>query len=325
MRAPRLSSVLLLLLAALAAVVGSSARGEEAAARRPIAIDDLARIRAVSSPDVSPDGKWIAYTVSTTDVEKDKRDTDLWMVSWDGREQVRLTSSAGRRDRAALEPGRPLPRLSRLPRHRGREEEGRRRSGCSTGRGGEAQKLTDIKGGVSDYAWSPDGKRLVLVVGRQRPGRRAGEDGRLEAQDGAADRHRPLSLQAGPRRLSQVALLRTSGSSTWRRGRPSRSPTGPCDDSDAGLVARRHADRLRQRARRRIPTAATTPNIFVVEAKAGAEPRPAHDLRRARRRPPVVEPDGRGSPTSRATSRGTPPTDRTSWPSSRRPAVSRAC
>ncbi len=30
--------------------------------------------------------------------------------------------------------------------------------------GGEAQKLTDLKGGVSDYSWSPDGRRLVLVV-----------------------------------------------------------------------------------------------------------------------------------------------------------------
>ena len=30
--------------------------------------------------------------------------------------------------------------------------------------GGEAEKLTDIKGGVTAYAWSPDGKRLVLVV-----------------------------------------------------------------------------------------------------------------------------------------------------------------
>ena len=30
--------------------------------------------------------------------------------------------------------------------------------------GGEAQKLTDVKGGVSEYAWSPDGKRLVLAV-----------------------------------------------------------------------------------------------------------------------------------------------------------------
>jgi Tol biopolymer transport system component len=32
---------------------------------------------------VSPDGKWVAYTVGTVDADKDKRDTDLWMSSWD--------------------------------------------------------------------------------------------------------------------------------------------------------------------------------------------------------------------------------------------------
>ena len=48
-------------------------------------------MRAVGDPQVSPDGKWVAYTVGTVDAEKDKRDTDIWMVSWDGAEQIRLT------------------------------------------------------------------------------------------------------------------------------------------------------------------------------------------------------------------------------------------
>ena len=44
--------------------------------------------------------------------------------------------------------------------------------------GGEAIKLTDIKGGISDYAWSPDSKRFVLVVEDPDPsdaGRRSGQ------------------------------------------------------------------------------------------------------------------------------------------------------
>src|SRR2546428_3906933 len=61
--------------------------------KRPIALDDLARMRAVGDPQVSSDGKWVAYTVGTVDAEKDKRDTDIWMVSWDGAEQIRLTST----------------------------------------------------------------------------------------------------------------------------------------------------------------------------------------------------------------------------------------
>src|SRR5262249_41369424 len=62
--------------------------------KRPLTLDDLAKIRTVGDPQVSPDGKWVAYTVGAVDIEKDKRDTDIWMVSWDGVDQVRLTSTA---------------------------------------------------------------------------------------------------------------------------------------------------------------------------------------------------------------------------------------
>src|SRR2546422_8401807 len=67
--------------------------------KRPIALDDLARLRTVGDPQVSPDGKWVAYTLETVDVEKDKRDTDLWMASWNGNEQIRLTSTTDSSER----------------------------------------------------------------------------------------------------------------------------------------------------------------------------------------------------------------------------------
>ena len=56
--------------------------------KRPLALDDQHKFLDVSDPQCSPDGKWIAYTVSSTDVKEDKRDTDLWMVSVDGKENL---------------------------------------------------------------------------------------------------------------------------------------------------------------------------------------------------------------------------------------------
>ena len=61
-------------------------------AKRAITLDDLAKFKTVADPQRSPDGKWVAYVVGSTDVEKDKRESDLWMVSWDGTQKVRLTS-----------------------------------------------------------------------------------------------------------------------------------------------------------------------------------------------------------------------------------------
>ena len=155
---------LAILIVAAAAVAQTSGQS----AKRPISLDDLFKIKSVGDPQRSPDGKWIAYAVGTTDVEKDKRDTDLWMVSWDGTEEVRLTSSPDGESTPRWSPdGRYLAFLA----SRGTEDE--KKLGAQVWlldrRGGEAWKLTEVKGGVDEYAWSPDGRRLVLAVSEQDP------------------------------------------------------------------------------------------------------------------------------------------------------------
>lgn len=138
---------------------------------RAFTLDDLAKLKYVSDPERSPDGKWVAYTVSNIDVEKDKRDSDVWMVSWDGSEQVRLTSSKESESQPEWSPdGKYLAFLT--SRAIGGSDEDDEKKDKKKGAqvwllnraGGEAEKLTDIEGNIDDYAWSPDSKRLVLVV-----------------------------------------------------------------------------------------------------------------------------------------------------------------
>ena len=64
-----------------------------APATRPFSLDDLARMKRVSDPEISPEGGWVAYTVRSVDVKEDQNDTDVWMTSWDGKDSVRLTTS----------------------------------------------------------------------------------------------------------------------------------------------------------------------------------------------------------------------------------------
>lgn len=149
-----------LALAALfsAAFAAPLAAQTAAATPRPIVPADLLRLRSVGDPQVSPDGEWVAFTVSRVDSTKDKRDTDVHMVRWDGTRAVRLTSSSESESQPRWSPdGRYLSFVSS-------------RQGSESSQlwlleraGGEAQRVTELDEGVDDYVWSPDGSRIVIV------------------------------------------------------------------------------------------------------------------------------------------------------------------
>jgi dipeptidyl aminopeptidase/acylaminoacyl peptidase len=61
--------------------------------RHRFGLDDLARLRDVSDPQISPEGTWVAYVVSSVDRERDEETGDIWMTSWDGERHVQLTTS----------------------------------------------------------------------------------------------------------------------------------------------------------------------------------------------------------------------------------------
>jgi Tol biopolymer transport system component len=61
--------------------------------KRPIVPADVYRLQEITDPQVSPDGNWVAYTLSSVDSAKDKRNEDIWMISWDGKQNIQLTNS----------------------------------------------------------------------------------------------------------------------------------------------------------------------------------------------------------------------------------------
>ncbi len=134
-------------------------------AKHPLGLDDIARIREVRDPQCSPDGQWVAYSVGTIDVKEDKHDSDVWMVSYDGKTDLRVTSSPESEGTPRWSPdGRYLSFLSsRAGKARGNQV------WILDRRGGEASQLTGVKGRLQSYEWSPDSKRLALVVGDPDP------------------------------------------------------------------------------------------------------------------------------------------------------------
>jgi len=135
------------------------------AEKRQLDFSDLASLRDVSDPELSPDGEWIAYVVRTSNLEEDRRFGDIWMARWDGTRALQLThtADAGEREPRFSPDGRYLSFLA----SRGSfddEDKEKSQIWILDRSGGEARKLTDFPGGASDYAWSPDGGKLAVIA-----------------------------------------------------------------------------------------------------------------------------------------------------------------
>jgi len=119
---------------------------------------DIYRLQSTGDAQISPDGKWMVYTLSTTDSAIDKRNTDIWMMSWDGTESVQLTNSPDGENNPKWSPDGKYISFTTA------RNSGSNQVYLLNRLGGEAIKLTDVKGDLGDYAWSPDGKKLLLTI-----------------------------------------------------------------------------------------------------------------------------------------------------------------
>ncbi len=125
--------------------------------QRNFSVDDALALKNVSSPRMSPDGKWIAFVVSSIDLEEDSSSSDLYMVPFAGGEPIAMTRSTESDSHPRWSPdGRYLGFLS----SRGEDKS---QIWLLDRRGGEPFQLSSVKSGVNGFEWSPDSKKIVLL------------------------------------------------------------------------------------------------------------------------------------------------------------------
>ena len=144
--------VVLALLLAAAVVESASAAG-----KRPMTIEDLFRFKRLSDPHISPDGKQVAYVVTTVDMDKNSTASSIWLAPTDKGEPRQLTNVPGKKDRH--------PRWSPDGKHLLFESNrgGNTQLWVIPLAGGEARQLTTISTEAGTGIWSPDGKHIAFV------------------------------------------------------------------------------------------------------------------------------------------------------------------
>mgnify|MGYP002074720603 CR=1 FL=1 len=131
---------------------------------------DLFRIRTVSEPQASPDGRFIAYTVTQADEKENRYRAAIWLVAAGGSEPRRLTSGEHRDSSPRWSPdGGAIAFIS----DRDPDEKGKGQVWTIPTEGGEPERLTSLDRPVEEFAWSPSGTQIALVskarVGPERP------------------------------------------------------------------------------------------------------------------------------------------------------------
>ncbi len=130
---------------------------EEASNKRKVEIDDLYRFRLLSDPQVSPNGKNVAFVLTRLRKKQDDYASNIWIVPTDKSVEARKFTGSDKRDYnprwspdggelgfISTRSGKPQVWIIRLD-------------------GGEARQLTRMKRGVGEFEWSTDGRWIAFT------------------------------------------------------------------------------------------------------------------------------------------------------------------
>jgi dipeptidyl aminopeptidase/acylaminoacyl peptidase len=146
--------MVVLLAAAAVALCGTAPSARAQSPKRTIAVDDLLAVHRLSDPQISPDGKWVAYSVATPDVPANHMAKTIWLVGIDGGAPRQL-ASAGERPRWSPDGS----KIAFLSTANGASQI----ASITLGAPGEPHAITSLPAGVDNELWSPDGNSIAFV------------------------------------------------------------------------------------------------------------------------------------------------------------------
>ena len=133
----------------------------QAQTKRPMTFEDMMHMKRLGGTAVSPDGKWLGYSVTTVDLEKNTKTPELWVQAIAGGEPLKVAGAQPGDDGVEFAPdGKRVLFVS------GREGGGQVWIADFDGASGatsNAKRLTSISTEADNAKWSPDGKFVVFT------------------------------------------------------------------------------------------------------------------------------------------------------------------
>jgi dipeptidyl aminopeptidase/acylaminoacyl peptidase len=128
------------------------------AAQRPMTFEDMAAMKRIGAPHVSPDGKWVAYDASSIDLGANVRRSAIYLVPADGSTPSRQLTDGTKQDEGPVwsPDGKTIAYVSN-------REGGAKQVYLYDVAAGTSRKLTSLSGGAGSVKWVPDGSGLVFV------------------------------------------------------------------------------------------------------------------------------------------------------------------
>lgn len=128
----------------------------QAPPKHVMTFDDLMAMQRVAEPQISPDGRFVAYSVGTADMDANRIARNIWVVATSPGSQPRQLTQTGHDTRPQWSPdGKKIAFLS--------SRDGTPQIYVMPAQGGNAAKLTSLSTGADNEKWSPDGKSLAFT------------------------------------------------------------------------------------------------------------------------------------------------------------------